>query len=82
MELQDAATHEGVGRQRVGAVRAAVDDQHGQAGAGEQHCCRRAGGAGTDDDDVVPGAFECMASLSGRRRFSRRRLRWRRARRW
>ncbi len=53
VQLQDAAAHEGVGGRGVGPVAAAVDDEHVQAGAGEQHRGGGTGGAGADDDDVV-----------------------------
>ena len=55
VKLEDAAAHQGVGREGVGAVAAAVDDEDPQAGAGEEHGGGGAGGAGADDDDVVGG---------------------------
>ena len=53
VELHDPQAHQGVGRQRVGPVSAAVDDEHVETGAGEEHRGGGAGGAGADDDDVV-----------------------------
>ena len=74
VELEDAAPHERVRRERVGAVAAPVDDEDAKAGAGQQHRRRRAGGAGADDDDVVVGSvgvhrsapFRCRRSPRGR----------------
>ena len=53
MELDDAGAHQRVGRQGVGAVAAAVDDEDVETLAGEEHRGGRAGSASADDDDVV-----------------------------
>ena len=84
VELEDAAPHERVRRERVGAVAAAVDDEDAQAGAGQQHRRRRAGGAGADDDDVVVGSvgvhrsapFRCRRSRAGSGIAGVRPVRW------
>ena len=54
-QLQHPATHECMGRQRVGAAAGPIHDQHLQAGAGEE---QRRGGAGDPGahDDRVPAA--------------------------
>ena len=51
-QLQHAAAHQRVRRHGVRAAAGPVDDQHPQAGAGEQQRGRGAGDAGTDDDGV------------------------------
>ena len=53
MELHDAGAHQGMGRQGVGPVPAAVDDEDVETRAGEEHRGGGAGGAGADDDDVM-----------------------------
>ena len=55
VELEDAAAHQGVGREGVGAVAGAVDDEDAQPVAGEEHGGGGAGGAGADDDSVIGG---------------------------
>ena len=59
-ELQHAGAHQAVRRQCVGAVVATVDDEHVEAGTGEEECRRRARGAGADDDDVGVGLVHGM----------------------
>ena len=53
VELQHAAAHERVRRERVVPEPATIDCQYAQPGAGEEHRRRRSGGAGTDDERVV-----------------------------
>ena len=55
-ELEDAGAHQGVGRQRVGAVGAPVHGEHAQAAAGEQHRRGRPRGARPDHERVVAHA--------------------------
>jgi DNA-binding CsgD family transcriptional regulator len=71
VELQHTGAHERVGRERVGAVCRAVDDDHVEAGPGEQHRGRRAGGAGADDQDVVVGVVGSHRWLLARVRLVR-----------
>ena len=52
MELQHAAAHQRVRRQRVRAVPPTIEHDDAQPLAGELERRRRAGGAPTDDDDV------------------------------
>ena len=52
-KLQHAAAHQGVGREGVGAVAAAVDHEDTQARAGPAASRWRLRRAGADDDDVV-----------------------------
>ena len=54
MQLQDRPAHERVCRERVGAVTAAVDDQHAVAGARQQQGGGRPGAPRADDDGVKP----------------------------
>jgi uncharacterized protein YcfJ len=52
-QLEDAGPHEGMGRDRIAAVAAAVDGEHANAAAREKQRRGRAGATGSDDDDVV-----------------------------
>jgi hypothetical protein len=63
-QLEDAAAHERVGGQGVRAAAGAIDDQHPQAGAGEQEGGRRAGDACADDDGV-PAAIGARPAAGG-----------------
>ena len=53
VELHDAAAHQRMRREGVGAVAAAVDDEHAHARIGEQHGRGGTRSAGADHDDVV-----------------------------
>ena len=55
VELDDAAAHERVGGEGVGAVAAAVQHEHVESGPGEEHRGGGTGGASTDDDHIVAG---------------------------
>jgi hypothetical protein len=54
VQLQHAAPHQRVGRQRVGAVLPPVEQQHAQPGPGQQERGGSAGRSGADHRDVVP----------------------------
>jgi hypothetical protein len=53
VQLDDGPSHQGVGREGVGAVSTAVDDEDALTGASEKHRGGGARGPGADDDDVV-----------------------------
>ena len=53
VQLQHAGSHQGVRRQRVAPVGAAIDGKDPHAAPGQQQGRRGARGAGTDDDRVV-----------------------------
>ena len=53
MELEHTGAHQGVGGEGVAPVGLAVDGQHPQAAAGQQHGGRGPGAARPDDDGVV-----------------------------
>jgi hypothetical protein len=55
MQLDDGATHERVGGERVGAVAPAIDHEHAVPGTREQHCRGRAGASRADNDHVITG---------------------------
>ena len=62
-QLQDPAAQQGVGRERVGAVAAAVDHQHPQTSPSQEHGGRRPGGPGSNDDDVVGSRGHTLTSM-------------------
>ena len=53
VQLKDAATHQGVGRQRVAAVWLTIDKKDALPAAGKQHRRRSTGRSRTDNDHVV-----------------------------
>ena len=67
MKLQHAASHQGVGRQGVGAVTLPVDDEHAQTTPGEQHPGGGAGASGADHHNVVIPDWAAMGISSSRR---------------
>ena len=65
-KLQHPCAHEGVGRDGVGAVLAAVDHQDPQARLGQDHRGGGSGRPGPDDDDVVGRLVERCHEVSHR----------------
>ncbi len=63
LELEDAAAHQRVCRERVGSVGAAFQHQDALSLLGEKHRGRGAGDAATDDDRVVAGEARSHFSL-------------------
>ena len=63
-KLHHAATHQGVGGQRVGSGCTLFDDDHIEAVASQQHRRRRARRTGADDGDVVDSGTGHPASTS------------------
>ena len=53
-QLDDAASGDAVGRDRVAREGRPVQQQHVVPGSGQQHRGRRPGAPGADDDDLVP----------------------------
>jgi hypothetical protein len=51
-KLEHAGAHEGVGRERIAPVMAAVDREHTKASSREKQRGGRAGATGSDNDDV------------------------------
>jgi hypothetical protein len=62
MQLQDSAAHEGVRGQGVRAAASSFDDEHPQAGAGEQQG-RRCAGYPAADDDYIPAPSSDSAEV-------------------
>ncbi len=52
-QLNDAGSHEGMGRDRVAAVATTVDREHSKASSRKKHSGGCAGATGSDDDDVI-----------------------------
>ena len=54
-ELNNAGSHEGVGRDRIAPVATPVDREHSKASSREEHRGGRAGATRSDDDGVIVG---------------------------